>query len=115
MTDSNGKANAAEPKPKIYVSRRIPAKVLERLQTVGDVTIHDDNNPPARGKFLDSIAEADAVITMLTEKMDAEAFAAAEKLQVLSNYAVGYDNISIAAANWRGVPVGNTPGVLTEA
>lgn len=112
MTDQDIKQAA---KYKIYVSRRIPSAVLEHLQTAGDVQLHDDDNPPSRQQFLENIAEADAVLTMLTEKMDAEAFTVAAQLKVISNYAVGYDNISIAAANWRGIPVGNTPGVLTES
>lgn len=100
--------------PRIYISRRIPPKVLERIQAHGDVHVHDSDDPPHREEFLDDVARSDGILIMLTEIMDAEAFAAGKKLKVVSNYAVGYNNISITVANWYGIPVGNTPGVLTE-
>lgn len=101
-------------KPRVFISRRIPQKPLEMAQAVCDVHLWDDNNPPPRPKLLDELARADGVITMLTEIMDEAAFIAAPKLKVVSNYAVGYDNIDVASATQRGIPVGNTPGVLTE-
>ncbi|MEL6307489.1 MAG: D-glycerate dehydrogenase, partial [Chloroflexota bacterium] len=63
---------------------------------------------------LDELALADAAVVMLTEKIDREALDAAPKLKVISNYAVGVDNISIDLATERGIPIGNTPGVLTD-
>jgi glyoxylate reductase len=101
--------------PRIYVSRSVPPRVLEKLQAYGEIVVHESELPPARNVFLRELAQADAAITMLTEKMDAEAFAAAPNLRVVSNYAVGYDNIDVASATARRIPVGNTPGVLTEA
>src|SRR5690606_4530184 len=70
--------------------------------------------PPPRPKLLDELALSDGVVSMLTEKIDAEALIAAPTLRVISNYAVGYDNIDVDAATRRNIPVGNTPGVLTE-
>ncbi|MGB7337390.1 MAG: D-glycerate dehydrogenase [Phototrophicaceae bacterium] len=101
-------------KPRVFISRTIPEKPLQLIQAACDVHLWDDTNPPPRPKLLDELALADGVITMLTETMDKAAFIAAPTLKVVSNYAVGYDNIDIAAATARGIPVGNTPGVLTE-
>jgi glyoxylate reductase len=101
--------------PRIYVTRTVPAVVVARLQPHGELYIHASELPPARAVFLRELAQADAVLTMLTEKVDREAFAHAPRLRVVSNYAVGYDNIDVGAATERGIPVGNTPGVLTES
>jgi lactate dehydrogenase-like 2-hydroxyacid dehydrogenase len=79
-----------------------------------EVHIWEAETPPPRDKLLEELALADGAIVMLTEKMDKETFDAATKLKVLSNYAVGYDNIDVAAAIAHKIPVGNTPGVLTE-
>lgn len=101
-------------KPRVYISRIIPEKPLKMIEAVCDVYIHDADTPPSRPQLLDELAQADGLISMLTESIDKEAFDAAPKLKVISNYAVGYDNIDINAATERNIPVGNTPGVLTE-
>lgn len=102
--------------PRVYISRTIPPRSLALLHAAPDIEIHihESDMPPARDIFLAEIAQADGVLTMLTEKIDAQAIAAAPKLKVISNFAVGYDNIDVAAATARKIPVGNTPGVLTE-
>lgn len=102
-------------KPRIFISRMIPDRALNLLDSDAfDIHIWEEDTPPPRAKLLDELALADGVITMLTETIDKEAFDAAPKLKVISNYAVGYDNIDTASATARGIPVGNTPGVLTE-
>lgn len=101
-------------KPRVFISRNIPEKPLQMIQAECDVHIWDDELPPPRAKLLDQLAVADGAIVMLTEGIDKDALDAAPKLRVLSNYAVGYDNIDVDAATARGIPVGNTPGVLTE-
>jgi len=101
-------------KPRVYISRMIPEKPLKMIEAACEVHIHDEDTPPPRPKLLDELAQADGVITMLTERIDKEALDAAPKLKVISNYAVGYDNIDIKAATKHHIPVGNTPGVLTE-
>lgn len=101
-------------KPRVFISRTIPDKPLNMLNGYCELRIWNKETPPPRPKFLDELAQADGVITMLTEKVDRAALDAAPKLKVISNYAVGYDNIDIKAASERQIPVGNTPGVLTE-
>lgn len=101
-------------KPRVFISRTIPEKALARLRDECDLHIWDGEMPPPRASLLDELAMADGVLSMLTEKIDQEALDAAPKLRVISNYAVGYDNINVAAATERNIPVGNTPGVLTE-
>lgn len=101
-------------KPRVFISRNIPEKPLQMIQAECDVHVWDDELPPPRAKLLDQLALADGAVVMLTERIDQEVLDAAPKLRVLSNYAVGYDNIDVVAATEHGIPVGNTPGVLTE-
>jgi len=75
----------------------------------------DKDRPATRAELLDHLGEADALLCMLTERIDAEALAAAPRLRVVANLAVGYDNVDVAAATQAGVVVTNTPDVLTEA
>ena len=92
---------------RIYVTRKLPVETS--FEAIGE-----DVMPPSRDRLLELIAGADGVLCMLTEKIDAAVMDAAPNLKVISNMAVGYDNIDIAAATARGIPVGNTPGILTE-
>ena len=74
-----------------------------------------DDLPPPRDELLRRVAGCDGVLTLLTDRVDDEFLdAAGPQLKVVSNYAVGFDNIDVAACARRGIPVGNTPGVLTE-
>src|SRR5689334_11569217 len=100
-------------KPRVFVTRHIPEKGLERLRAVCDLHIYDNELPPPRDVLLREVADCDGILSLLTEKIDAEVMDAAPKLKVISNMAVGYDNIDVKAATERKIPVGNTPGVLT--
>ncbi len=100
-------------KPRVYLTRNIPQAGITLLKPTCELIIGDEL-PPNRETLLKNIAQADAVLSLLTEIMDAEVMDAAPSLKVISNMAVGYDNIRINDANVRGIPVGNTPGVLTE-
>jgi glyoxylate reductase len=84
------------------------------IQEVCDVEVWEDELPPPREVLLEKIKGKDGLLSLLTDKVDAELMDAAGTLRVISNYAVGYDNIDVKAATERGIPVGNTPGVLTE-
>jgi len=107
---------AAGEKPRIFVSREIPAIGLDRLTELCAADVWRDLMPPPRETLLARIAGCDGVLTMLTERVDAEFFdAAGPRLKVVSNYAVGYNNIDVEEATRQSVRVGNTPGVLTEA
>jgi lactate dehydrogenase-like 2-hydroxyacid dehydrogenase len=79
-----------------------------------DLELWDDDLPVPREVLLEKVANSDGLYCLLTERIDDELLAAAPDLKVVSNMAVGYDNIDVAACTARGIPVGNTPGVLTE-
>ena len=103
-------------KPRIFVSREIPSAGLDRITQLCEADVWRDPMPPPRETLLERISGCEGVVTMLTEQVDAEFFdAAGPQLNVVSNYAVGYNNIDVGEASRRGVRVGNTPGVLTEA
>lgn len=102
----------------VYVTRPLTAAPMAALDTLGvDVVVHPDRDwPPSREQLLQGVRGASAVLTLLTDRVDAEVLdAAGAGLKVVANCAVGFDNIDVAAARSRGVVVTNTPGVLDEA
>lgn len=104
------------PRPKAFVTRLIPESGLDRIRAACDADIWTDPMPPPRDVLLQKIRGCDGVLTLLTEKVDAEFMdAAGPQLKVISNFAVGFNNIDVPEATRRGIRVGNTPGVLTEA
>jgi glyoxylate reductase len=101
---------------KVVVTGKIPAVALERLRAEHTVDAWEDESPIARDELLKRVAGADAIVSLLTEKIDAELLdAAGKQLRSVSNVAVGYNNIDVPAFRERNVLVTNTPGVLTEA
>ena len=101
---------------KVVVTGKIPAVALERLRAEHTVDAWEDESPIARDELLKRVAGADAIVSLLTEKIDAELLdAAGKRLRSVSNVAVGYNNIDVPACRERNVLVTNTPGVLTEA
>ena len=101
---------------KVVVTGKIPAVALERLRAEHTVDAWEDESPIARDELLKRVAGADAIVSLLTEKIDAELLdAAGKQLRSVSNVAVGYNNIDVPACGERNVLVTNTPGVLTEA
>ncbi|MBN1265225.1 MAG: D-glycerate dehydrogenase [Anaerolineales bacterium] len=98
----------------VFITRRIPQKGLDLLEDVVEKTIWPGDLPPSKEQMIEAVREVDGLLCLLTDPVDAEVIAAAPKLRVISNYAVGFDNIDISEAVRRGIPVGNTPGVLTE-
>ena len=102
-------------RPKVFVSRVIPEEGLARVRDATDATIWEDELPPPRDRLLAAVEGCDGILTLLTDRVDDELLdRAGPQLKVVSNFAVGFDNIDIAACTRRGIPVGNTPGVLTE-
>ena len=99
---------------KIYITRRIPQRGIEPL-TDHEVEIYEGDKPIPARLLKEKIADADALVSLLSDQLDAEVMDAAPKLKVIANYAVGYDNIDIDAATKRGIVVTNTPDVLTDA
>ncbi|MBU6201824.1 MAG: D-glycerate dehydrogenase [Acidobacteria bacterium] len=101
---------------RVVVTGKVPAVAVERLRAAHDVDAWDSESPIARGELLSRVQGADAVVSLLTERVDAELLdAAGPQLRVVSNVAVGYNNIDVPACAARGVRVTNTPGVLTDA
>jgi glyoxylate reductase len=102
-------------KPKVFVSRIIPDAGLSPIKEHCDAEIWSDPLPPPYAVLRQKVAGCDGLVSLLTDKIDAALLEAAPRLKVVSNYAVGFNNIDVAAASARGVAVGNTPGVLTDA
>jgi glyoxylate reductase len=101
---------------KVFVTRQIPEKGIEMLRKEYSVEIWLGDMPPAPEELLKKVTGAAGILSLLTDKIDAAVMeAAGDGLKVISNYAVGYDNIDIPEATRRRIAVGNTPGVLTEA
>jgi glyoxylate reductase len=86
-----------------------------RLQEAHEVEIWPGRLPPSYEELLEHVHDAEGLLSLLSDRVDAELIASAPQLRAISNYAVGYDNIDLSAAAARGIPVGNTPDVLTEA
>lgn len=102
-------------KPRVFVTRRIPAAGLDRIVAATDVEVWPGELPPPYDLIREKVATCDGLVALLTDRIDAALLDAAPRLKVVSNYAVGFNNIDIPAATVRGVAVGNTPGVLTDA
>ncbi len=102
------------PRPRVYVTRELFAEAIELLRTAGEVRVWPGEQPPPHETLRAEAASADALLCLLTDRIDAPLLEAAPRLRVVSTMAVGYDNIDVAAATRRGVYVGYTPGVLTE-
>jgi glyoxylate reductase len=98
-----------------FVTRRLPGPALARLQAVHEVEVWEERLPPSPEELVRHAADVEGLITLLTDRVDAELIEACPRLRTISNYAVGYDNIDLAAASRRGISVGNTPDVLTDA
>ena len=102
-------------RPRVFVARRIPEEGLTAIAAACDADVWPHELPPPRDELLRRVAGCEGILALLTDRVDDELLdAAGPALRVVSNYAVGYDNIDVAACARRGIAVGNTPGVLTE-
>ncbi|HET7056162.1 MAG TPA: D-glycerate dehydrogenase [Thermomicrobiales bacterium] len=99
----------------VAVTRRIPEAGIRPLRDVAEVRIWEEELPPSPDQLVALLADCDGAITLLTDQIDGALLDRVPSLRVVSNFAVGYDNIDVAAGTERGVLVCNTPGVLTEA
>ena len=100
---------------RVFVARRIPDEGLDPIRAACDADVWDDELPPPRDELLRRVTGVDGLLALLTDRVDDELLdAAGPGLRVVSNYAVGFDNVDAPACTRRGIPVGNTPGVLTE-
>jgi glyoxylate reductase len=102
-------------KPRIFVSRLIPEKGLEMVRQEADIEVWQDPLPPPYETLVKKVRGIDALLCLLTDRIDGNLMdAIGPQVKVISQMAVGFDNIDVAAATARGIPIGNTPGVLTD-
>jgi glyoxylate reductase len=102
--------------PIVFIARRIPEIAFRLLAEHAEVRLHAGALPPTRTELCNGVTGCAGVLSLLSDRMDAEVFdAAGPQLNVVSNFAVGYNNVDVVEAGRRGIAVGNTPGVLTEA
>ncbi len=102
-------------KPKVFVTRVIPEAGLNLIKEACVAEVWPDQLPPPAALLKSKVAELDGLVALLTDKIDAALLDTAPRLKVVSNFAVGFNNIDVAACTARGIAVGNTPGVLTDA
>lgn len=102
-------------RPKVFVTRRIPDAGMKVLEQEADVDLWEDPVPPEYSSLLQRAKGVDGLLCMLTDRIDAGLMdTIGPQLKVISQLSVGIDNIDLQAATDRGIPVGNTPGVLTD-
>lgn len=101
-------------KPVVFVTRRIPDQGLALILEHCQAEVWPEETPPPREVLLEKVRHCEGLLSLLTDKIDAALMDNAPHLRVISNMAVGFDNIDVAAATERGILVGNTPEVLTE-
>jgi len=102
------------PQPKAFVTRIVPEKGLEMVRQFCDAEVWESDLVVPRDVLLEKVRDIEGLYCLLTDKVDVELLDAASKLKVVSNMAVGFDNIDIPECTRRGIPVGNPPGVLTD-
>src|SRR5438067_1798558 len=102
-------------KPKVFITRVLPEVGLAKIKQQCDAEIWPDPLPPPYAVLRQKVAACDGLVSLLTDKIDAALMDAAPRLLVVSNFAVGFNNVDVPAATQRGIAVGNTPGVLTDA
>ncbi|TAH20995.1 MAG: D-glycerate dehydrogenase [Cytophagales bacterium] len=101
---------------KVFISRRIPNRAIETLKSAGlEVKVWGSAIPPTQEELAEHTALADALICMLSDNINKDFLLKNKHLKVITNYAVGFNNIDIGAATELGIPIGNTPDVLSEA
>jgi glyoxylate reductase len=100
---------------KVLVTRRIPEAGLALLRERFEVILNEVDRPLTRPELLDAVRDVDGVLCLLNDRIDGEVMDAAKRARGFANHAVGFDNVDLAEATRRRLPVSNTPGVLTDA
>jgi glyoxylate reductase len=100
--------------PRIFVTRDLPGAALEGLDEIADLRVWAGPGPPDPDALRREAAQADGLLCLLTDRIDAALLAACPRLRAVSSYSVGLDHVDLEAATARRIPVGHTPGVLTE-
>lgn len=101
--------------PRVFVTRVIPEAGLRLVRDACAAEVWPEPLPPPRDVLLAKVADCDGLVSLLTDRIDGELLDRAPRLKVVSNFAVGFNNVDVPACTARGVAVGNTPGVLTDA
>lgn len=99
----------------VFVTRDLPGTALDRVRARHTVEVWPEHLPPSPGELARRAVGADALLTLLTDKVDASLLDSCPSVRAISNYAVGFENVDVEAATARGIPVGQTPDGLTEA
>ncbi len=100
---------------KVFVTRSIPEKGLRKIKKRYDTEVNPEPRRLEKEEMIDAVRDKEALLCTLTDMIDREIIESGKDLKVISNYAVGYDNIDVEAATEKGIAVTNTPGVLTDA
>jgi glyoxylate reductase len=100
---------------RVFVTRHLPGPALDRLRQVHEVEVWAERRPPTYEELKACVSQVEGLIALPSDPIDAALIASAPELRAIANYAVGYDNIDLDAAQARGIAVGNTPDVLTDA
>jgi glyoxylate reductase len=102
-------------KPEVFVTRIIPDAGLDKVRALCHAEVWADRLPPPPDILMKKAARSEGLLCTLNDRVDAKLMEAAPRLRVISNFAVGFNNIDVATASELGIPVGNTPDVLTDA
>src|SRR4051812_50026199 len=100
---------------RVFVTRALPGGAVDRLRETHEVEVWPEPDPPPPSDLAARAREVDGLLTLLTDRVDAELIGSAERLPAIANYAVGTQNVDLDAATAAGTPVGNTPAVLSAA
>ena len=101
-------------KPRVFITRIVAQEALDKIAQATEMEVWPGELPPPYETILEKARDAEGLVTMLSDKIDTALIAASPKLKVISNYAVGFDNISVSEATKRHIFVSNTPTVLTK-
>ena len=101
-------------RPRVFATRRLPGGVLERLGAAADLEVWPGSKAPTREALLSGSRDAEGLLCLLTDRIDADLIASSLRLRAISSVSVGLDHVDLEAATARGIPVGHTPGLLTD-
>ena len=102
-------------KPKVYVTRQIFPTAIERLMQFCEVVVNEGEDPPSHEEILGQMGDKDGILCFLGDRIDRKLLDAAPRLKAISTMSVGYDHIDVAESTKRGIYIGFTPGILTDA
>ena len=99
---------------KVFITSKLPGEAVARLSRSHDVSVFSEDRPPTEAELLDNSRDADALVTMVSDRVTGELINSSPNLKIVANCGVGFENIDVDTATIRGIYVTNTPGVLTE-